>query len=176
MASSIVYRSKTGSCKRYAELLSAALHLPAYPDGKAPLRSGGEVIYVSWALAGKAVGLKKALKNYDLAGVVLVGMSPVYPDSVEKARAANGLGDWMPFFVLQGGFDMARLSGPMKLIMKVKCREIAAGLERKKDQLSPAEQALYTMAATGRGEPPVWDASEIVRHYLPDGGGLHQAR
>ena len=34
MFSAIVYKSTTGSCKRYAELLSARLHIPAFPLGK----------------------------------------------------------------------------------------------------------------------------------------------
>ena len=176
MIAAIVYHSKTGSCERYAKELSRTLHLPAYADGKAPTRADGQIIYVSWALAGKLVGLKKAMQRYDVAGAVLVGMSPVYPNSVENAKAANGLSPSFPLFVRQGAFHMSRLPAPMRFVMKLKCREIAARLERKKPNLSPAEQALYTMVTTGEGEPPTWDVSDIARAFTPDGGGLHQAR
>ena len=176
MVASIVYHSKTGSCERYAKELSRALHLPAYELGKAPTRADGQVIYIGWAMAGKLVGLKKAMQQYDVAGAVLVGMSPVYPGSVENAKNANGLSPSFPLFVRQGGFHMNRLSGPMKLIMKLKCREIATRLAPKKGSFTPAEQALYTMATTGEGEPPAWDVSDIALFFNPDGGGLHQTR
>ena len=178
MATAIVYHSQTGSCKRYAELLSARLHLPCYADGRAPVRPDTEVIYVGWTMAGKVAGLAKARKRYRLAGVVQVGMSPVGPDSVEQGRSANRLPASIPFFVLQGGFHMRLLPGGMQLVMKPICAKLLKDLSRAKAQrsLNPAEQALYTMVSTGEGAPPSWDVSEITEHYLVPGGGLSQSK
>ena len=103
-------------------------------------------------------------------------MNPRLRVLMQNAKAANGLSPSFPLFVRQGAFHMSRLPAPMRFVMKLKCREIAARLERKKPNLSPAEQALYTMVTTGEGEPPTWDVSDIARAFTPDGGGLHQAR
>ena len=173
MVSAIIYNSQTGSCKRYAQNLSAALHLPVYPQSACPARPGAEVIFVSWALAGKAVGLKHILADYDLAGLVQVGMSPVYPGSEAAVRKANSLGAGIKVFCRQGAFHMDKLPLPFKLIMKLKCREIAGKLA-KKAQLSEAEQALYRMASTGEGEPPTWDVADIASAFRVPGGGLVQ--
>lgn len=176
MVSAIVYHSQTGSCKKYAHLLSAALHVPAYPDGKAPVRSDRKVIYIGWAFAGKVAGYQKAAQKFSIAAVVLVGMSPVFPDSAAKGREANGIPDDVGFYCLQGGFDSSKLPLPLRLIMKLKCKEIAARLEQKKGELSEPEKALYQMVTTGKGEPPLWDVSRIAADFLPDGGGLKQPR
>ena len=60
MITAIVYNSETGSCERYARELSRALHIPCEPLHKNHVRSDGKVIYVSWVMAGKVVGLDKA--------------------------------------------------------------------------------------------------------------------
>ena len=56
MLSAIVYHSLTGSCKKYAELLSAALHIPAFPLGKEHVKEGGKIIFIGWAFVGTIKG------------------------------------------------------------------------------------------------------------------------
>lgn len=161
MFNAIVYSSCTGSSKRYAEMLSAQLHIPAHPLGKEPLRPGSKIIFVGWVFAGKVMGYKKAAKKYDVGAVVSVGMSPVGPKSEDLARKANSLGAGMKVFCRQGGFNINKLPLPFKLIMQVKNKEIAERFEGRSD-LSPQEQATYTMASTGVGEPPCWCVDDIV--------------
>ena len=166
MISAIVYLSKTGSAKRYALLLSEALHVPAYAD-EDNRKVEGKVLYVGWALARKTAGLPKAKKKYDLAGVVQVGMSPVYPDSVEKGRKANELEPDCAFFCLQGAFNLDALSGPSRLIMTKACKDLVEKYNAimQERELNDQEKAICEMARTGKGEPPAWDISEIVDYY-----------
>ena len=82
-------------------------------------------------------------------------------NSAETARAQNSIPACVKVFSLQGGFYMDRLPLLLRLIMKLKNKEIAAGL-KKKASLDPREQALLTMATTGRGDPAAWDVSEII--------------
>ena len=70
MFSAIVYKSTTGSCKRYAELLSARLHIPAFPLGKEYIPADTKIIFVGWLFAGKIMGYEKAEKKYDIGAVV----------------------------------------------------------------------------------------------------------
>lgn len=161
MFNAIIYNSCTGSCKRYAEMLSAQLHIPAYPLGKEPTRPGSNVIFVGWVFAGKVAGYKKAAKKFDVGAVVSVGMSPVGSKSEALARKNNSFGYGMKVFCRQGAFNINKLPLPLKLIMQVKNKEIAARFEGRTD-LSPAEKATYTMASTGVGEPPCWCVDDIV--------------
>lgn len=161
MISAIVYNSCTGSCKKYAELLSAAIHAPAMPLKGAVVRDGGKVIYVSWIFAGKVCGLAKAAKKFNIAAVVQVGMGAVTGESEAVCRQVNAIPRGAEVFCRQGGFNINKLPLPFRLIMKLKCKEIAARLESK-GQLNEQEQATLTMASTGVGEPPRWDVEDIV--------------
>ena len=160
MVNAVIYSSLTGSCERYANLLSAALHVPAKPLGDY-VRPDGRVVYIGWAFAGKIVGYKKAAAKYDVAAVVQVGMAGGGDNGAETARAQNSIPACIKVFNLQGGFYMDRLPILLRLIMKLKNKEIAAGL-KKKASLDPRERALLTMATTGRGDPAAWDVSEII--------------
>ena len=61
MFSAIVYKSTTGSCKKYADLLSARLHIPAFPLGKEYIPADTKIIYVGWLFAGKIMGYDLSL-------------------------------------------------------------------------------------------------------------------
>lgn len=163
MISAIIYSSTTGSCKKYAEKMSAALHVPAFDAKKVYTPKGREVIYVGWLFAGKVVGLDKAMKEYDVVAVVQVGMSD---NSAGEAtcREKNGLDANVAVFSLQGRFDLNGLPLPLRLIMKIKNKDIAKRLNAKaaKTALTPAEQACLKMAETGKGEPATWDGVQAV--------------
>ena len=75
MISAILYKSATGSCERYAHIMSRKLALPSYPVDACPLPKGMEVIFIGWLMNGKVQGLAKAQKNYAVKAVVPVGMS-----------------------------------------------------------------------------------------------------
>lgn len=160
MISAIIYNSLTGSCEKYANLLSAALHVPAKPLGDF-VRPDGQVIYIGWTFAGKIVGYKKAAAKYDLAAVVQVGMAGGGENSAETARAQNRVPSCVKVFSLQGGFYIAKLPLPLRMIMKVKNKEIAAGLLKKASR-DARDQALLTMATTGTGDPASWNVDEVV--------------
>ena len=166
MVSAIVYLSKTGSAKRYAELLSEALKVPAYALENAP-EIDGKIIYLGWALARKTSGLPKARKKYDLAAVVQVGMSPAYPERIEEWRKANELSPDVAFFCVRGEFDLDKLSGPSRLIMKKACKDMIEtfGAIKEERELSPQENAIFEMAKNGKGEPPAWDVSKLVGYF-----------
>ncbi len=161
MFSAIVYNSCTGSCQRYAEKLSAQLHIPAFKLGKEHIRYGTKIIYVGWAFAGKIVGYDKVTQKYNVGAVVQVGMSPTYDKLVEIGREKNNIGPDVPLFMRQGGFYMDKLPLPFKLIMKIKTKDIAKRYEGK-ENLTAQEKATYKMASTGNGDPACWCVKDIV--------------
>ena len=144
----IVYKSNTGYTEQYAKLLGDALDMPSYSLDNVPkCHRGGEVIFLGWLFAGNIVGYKKAAKLYKVRCACGVGMGPPTPELVPGFRAKMGIPQSTAVFYLQGGFDINKLKGPMKLIMKVKCKEIA-GRMSVRAELSPEEQA--TPAHDGR--------------------------
>jgi hypothetical protein len=164
MIQAIVYNSRTGSCRRYAEELSKALELPVYSLDQLPAALDGEVIFVSWLMAGSITGYAKLIKKASVAAVCAVGMAPVLENSVQQGRQKNRIPGSVAYFCLQGGFHMDKLPLGMQLVMRAVCKDIARKLEvkMKTAALNEQEQATYTMATQGAGEPASWDVSEIV--------------
>jgi len=159
MISAVIYNSLTGSCEKIAQEISRSVHVPAKPMGEY-VRPEGQVIYVGWTFAGKVAGLGKAMKKYNVAAVVQVGMGAVSEESAAFTREKNQIPQGIEVFCMQGGFNINKLPLPYKLIMKVKNKDIVARLQ-KKGSLNQQELALLTMASTGVGQPASWDVSKI---------------
>ena len=158
----IVYSSNTGFTQQYAKLLGRALDMPSYELGSVPkCHAGAQVIYLGWLFAGSIVGYKKCARKYDIKAVAGVGMSPPADELAEGLRSTMKIPSNVPVFYLQGGFDIERLKGPMKLIMKIKCRSIAERLLAK-GELSAAEQATLDMCSGPASAVDEINLAEIV--------------
>ena len=161
----IIYKSNTGYTEQYAKLLSEQLGLPCYKLGSVPeCHKGRGAIYLGWLFAGNIVGYKAASKKYHLRCVCGVGMGPPVPELVPGFRDKMGIPDSVQVFYLQGGFDINKLKGPMKFIMKVKCKEIAGRLNVRAE-LSPEEQATLRMTQTGASCVSRENLAEVVAWY-----------
>ena len=155
----IVYKSNTGYTEQYAKLLSEQLGLPCYKLGSVPeCHKGREVIFLGWLFAGNIVGYKAAAKKYALR------MGPPTPEMAPGLREKMGVPASVPVFYLQGGFDINKLKGPMKLIMKVKCKEIASRLNVRAE-LSPEEEATLRMTQSGASCVSKENLAEVVAWY-----------
>ena len=161
----IVYSSNTGFTEQYAKLLGRALDMPSYKLGNVPAcHKGAEAIYLGWLFAGKIVGYRKCAKKYNISCAVGVGMSPPSPELAEGLRATEKIPAGTPVFYLQGGFDITKLKGPMKLVMKVKCKEIAARLNAK-GELTQAERATLEMTQGAASAVDGANLAEIIALY-----------
>lgn len=161
MYSAIIYSSLTGSCEKYAKLLSDELGIPAFRFGVDKVSTNLKVIYIGWLCAGKIKGYRKASKRFNIGAVVQVGMSPVSAETEIAGRAANSVSPDVPLFCLQGGFNMSKLPFYVRPVMKSINRSTLEKLG-KKPVLNEQEKALMKMASDGVGEPADWDVSDIV--------------
>ena len=161
MYSAVLYASATGSCRRYAEMISAALGIPAVTKEQMPKVYGEKILYVGWLCAGKIKGYKRASERYNIGAVVQVGMSPVTTESEALGRKKNSVPADVPLFCLQGGLDMKKLPPVYRWIMKPVTKSIAKSLAAK-TELSEQEKATLEMAQTGYGEPAEWCVDDIV--------------
>ena len=161
----VIYQSNTGYTEQYAKMLARRLDVPAYPLEKVPkCHLHKEAVFLGWLFAGSIVGYKKCAHKYRVRCAAGVGMSPPTPEMASGLRAAMKIPDSVAVFYLQGGFDITKLKGPMKLIMKVKCREIAGRLSAK-PELNEAEQATYEMTQHGASCVGTENLAEIIAWY-----------
>ena len=164
----IVYTSQTGHTQRYAQMLAERTGVPAYSLKEAgkSLRRGEEIFYMGWLMAGTVKGLQSAMDRYTIRGAAIVGVSPQgNGDLWTEARINGGYSDsGGRLFYLQGGFDINKLSAPFKLIMKIKCKEIAGRLNAK-GELNDAERTTLEMTRGSASAVCQENLAEIIAWY-----------
>jgi len=146
----IVYTSNTGYTKEHATLLSNKLELPLYSleEAQKALTDGSRIIYLGWLMASTIQGYKSAAKHYDIAVLcgVCLGPSGSLIDDVKKI---NKLPSTLPLFTLQGGFDMERLHGIYKFIMKIMKKVLTKQINEKKVKTEEDENLLKLLEHGG---------------------------
>lgn len=165
MIKSIVYVSCTGYTKQYAEMLGDALSLDVYSlqDAKEKAEGNQEIIFLGWLNAGKVMGLPEALKNFSVKAVCGVGMAETGAQIMDIQKA-NSFPAGVPVFTLQGGFDMERLPGKYKLMMKVMKGTYGKKLAAKKDK-TPEEQDMLDMLMNGGSRVSKENLKDIIEWY-----------
>ena len=146
----IIYKSNSGFTKKYAELLSEKSGIPAYDlkDGLKNIAAGSEIIYMGWLMAGKIAGYKKALARFNVKCVCAVGMAAFTEKYQQEIKAGNSVKE-AEFFYLQGGFDINRLHGIYKFMMKTMIKSMKPKIESKEEK-TPEDLEILEMAETGK--------------------------
>ncbi len=131
----IVYTSHTGSTEQYARLLAQELERPVYSlaEAKKILPRGEEILYLGWIMASSIQGYKEAAGRYQIRAVCAIGMGQGESQAAE-VRRKNGLPDGCPLFSLQGNFDIHKLHGWHKLLMRVMTKALAGKASRSPDE------------------------------------------
>lgn len=84
-------------------------------------------------MAGKVKGYRQAVKYFDVKAVCGVGMTATKAQVAEIYKA-NGIFEDMPAFCLQGEFEMDKLRGTYKLMMKTMKATVGKKLSGKADR------------------------------------------
>ena len=132
MKAIILYGSRYGSTRRYAEELSGQTGIPAVSYQQAPELSGMDtIIYLGGLYAGGVLGLAKTLRGFSLRDgqkliLVTVGLAdPGEPENQSNIRASlqkqlpAKMLDRAKLFHLRGGIDYQKLSFGHRAIMKL---------------------------------------------------------
>ena len=134
-AKAIVYTSNTGYTAEYAHLLGERTFLPVYTleEAKRSLPKDTEIVYLGWLMASMVKGYGEAAKHFKIALVcgVCLGTSG---SQIDEVRRVNKLPTSLPLFTLQGGFDMARLRGIYKLMMRMMRKILVKQIVQKSEQ------------------------------------------
>lgn len=149
MIKAIVYTSCTGHTEEYANLLSQETGLPVYrlKEAEKDLQKGTEIIYLGWLMAGVAKGFESARKSFDVKALCGVGMSGSNTQ-LDDIKKANKVPENLPVFYLQGGFEMDKLHGIYKLMMKTMKSTVGKKLSDKPDR-TPEESEMLELLVHG---------------------------
>ena len=118
MLKAIIYKSKTGHTKKYAEMLGKKLNIPFYEikETEKKLNRNDEIIYLGWVCATRIVGLNKVLKKYKVKCCGAVGAYPKTDENVQNIKNANNIK--IPLFYMQGGIDYTKLNKIYKKLLQ----------------------------------------------------------
>ncbi len=132
MIKAIIYQSKTGHTKEYAESLSKELKIPCYSvqDTKEKVNKKDEIIYLSWIRATTIVGYKKINKKYQIAAIGAVGAYSKSDEYTKQLKEYNHI--TQELFYLRGGINYEKLNKFYQKILKLVGKAIT--LENPRDK------------------------------------------
>ena len=135
----IVYESKTGFTKRYAEMLSTKTGLKIFRVKElSKVKQSEEIIFLGWMKAGKIQGLDK-LRKYNVKAVCGSGTGRTAEPDTETVIARNKM-EGIPFFYLRGGcFPLRELKGLDKIMLSM----FVKMLKSRKDKDEKQEEAIF---------------------------------
>lgn len=115
----IIYESKTGFTKKYADMLAAKTGLKVFQVKElSKVNPDEEIIFLGWMKAGKIQGLDK-LRKYNVKAVCASGMGQTAEPSTEAVITRNKI-EGIPFFYMLGGcFPLNELKGMDKIMMSM---------------------------------------------------------
>lgn len=115
----IVYASKTGFTKRYAEMLAAKTALKSYAVSElGKVDPNEDVLFLGWMKAGRIQGLKQA-RRLKIKAVCASGTGRTAEPSPQEVIQRNQL-QGLPFFYLRGGcFPLKEIKGWDRLMLSM---------------------------------------------------------
>ena len=158
MKSLVIYTSKTGFTKRYAEWIADRLNADLIDLKEARnkctdfFESYHVIAYGGWALAGNAVGAKWFLAksvdwNHKRLAIFCVGSSPNDNPDIEEAlhkMLTDEQRTRIKAFYCQGGLSYERMTMPYKLAM----RWFVSSLKKKKDASEKERQMAAILSSS----------------------------
>lgn len=162
MLRAIIYTSHAGHTREYAELFGRETGLTVYSlkEGARELCGKSEVIYLGWLLAGEVRGCREAMKRFDVKAVCGVGMGPS-GSQLADIRQKNALSPEMPVFCLQGGFEMEKVRGVYRFMMKCMRASVGKQLAAKAER-SAEEEEMLELLTRGADRVSAENARELL--------------
>lgn len=135
----ILYKSNTGTAKRYAEALGAKVGLSVYEfnDCKTKINKGDNVFYIGCVNAAIIRGFKAARKRYNAIGVAAVGMGAA--EQVHSSIVETNKIGVLPYFYLRGGMDRSKLKGFNKFVINLLIKSLSAAKAKDPDKFESDE-------------------------------------
>ncbi|MGW8114434.1 hypothetical protein ACVS9P_04485 [Caproicibacterium sp. NSD3] len=161
----IVYTSNSGFTKEYAEMMSQKTGLPVFSltEAKGALKSGAEILYFGWLMAGSVKGYSEARQKYKIRAVCAVGMAKS-GSQMDDVKKHNHLPETLPLFTLQGGFDLNRLHGIYKFMMNAMTKGVGKKLSAKQNK-TPDEEDMLDLMLHGGDRVSLENLTPVLNWY-----------
>mgnify|MGYP001862913698 CR=1 FL=1 len=167
----VLYQSKYGASRSYAEWLGAAWGCPAcvLQDCKGGLGAYQRIVLVGGLYAGSIAGLKRFFRlcegvPHERAAVLCVGASPYDADTLAACKARGFGAGWqdVPLFYARGRLDMAQLNPVDRALCRMLCKSVA-----RKDpaSLEPWMQALLSAADAPQDWADPGQLAPLLAHW-----------
>ena len=137
MNSIVIYESKTGFTKQYAEWISEALGCKCISLKQVKtndLDSFDKVIFGGWIMGGQIVGLNKVRKIKKPDVVFGVGATPAFEEVIEKIKEINNLKSTQ-FFYMEGGFHFDKLGFFSRTMLKAIKKSLSKNNNKNRQEL-----------------------------------------
>ncbi len=155
MKAVVVYSSKTGFTKKYAQWIAEELSADIFEASKVNIKmldSYDAVIYGGSLYATGIRGVKLITKNLNklkgkMLAVFAVGVSPARQeviDDVSRMNFPKDTRECIRFFYFRGGFDYKSLPLKDKLLMTL-LRKRVEGKKKREGQLTPDEAGMLAV-------------------------------
>lgn len=133
----IVYESKTGFTKRYAEMLAAKTGMKIYHVSELSKMEKDEIVFLGWLKAGKIQGLNR-VRKLNVIAVCGSGTGNAGENNDETIISRNNLEN-IPFFYAQGGcLPLKDLKGTDRFMMSM----FAKALKKRNDKDGEFNEAI----------------------------------
>jgi hypothetical protein len=134
----IVYESKTGFTKKYADLLAAKTQLQVFRVKELPKsKADEEIIFLGWMKVGKIQGLDR-MRKYRVQAVCGSGTGRTAEPSTDGVIAKNKI-EGIPFFYLRGGcLPLKDLKGMDRIMLSL----FVKMLKKREDKDERQEEAI----------------------------------
>ena len=126
MRTLILYTSKTGNTKKYAEDIAQAVNGDVFPLKKYKWKDVGDydsIVFGGWVMGGKIQGIDDFLSHYDEISdknilVFSSGMGFVTSESRDRLISGNVLDIYhIRYYQLRGSFDYSKLHFPYNFMI-----------------------------------------------------------
>lgn len=133
MRTLILYTSKTGSTKKYAEDIAQAVNGDVFPLKKYKWKDVGDydsIVFGGWVMGGKIQGIDDFLSHYDEISdknilVFSSGMGFVTSESRDRLISGNVLDIYhIRYYQLRGSFDYSKLHFPYNFMINTSLRAL----------------------------------------------------
>lgn len=145
----IVYQSKTGHTKKYAEMLANATKRKAcsLEEALTSLPEQEKVLFMGWLMAGHISGIDQAVRRWNVVCAVGVGMAPPSKEVLSTISKANYIPN-APVFYLQGGWAPKQVGWFLRRAVGMVTRGTRKALLAKSKR-TPDEEAYLNMLLRG---------------------------
>ena len=133
MRTLILYTSKTGNTKKYAEDIAQAVNGDVFPLKKYKWKVVGDydsIVFGGWVMGGKIQGIDDFLSHYDEISdknilVFSSGMGFVTSESRDRLISGNVLDIYhIRYYQLRGSFDYSKLHFPYNFMINTSLRAL----------------------------------------------------